>query len=202
MTYAIQGIATQFGKCIQHGDKILYLTPGCFDESIKFGSVKLLYDHDQAAFPHQSVELFAGDNALAFRMILPESRNDDGMSDISDDYDTYLGVSIGYKDATTETMTFDGVKVTCVVKATLLEVSLLSKPPAVNTTYGRVVDMDKCSELKDDFEMIQLTGRYVNAHREVKARENDGVVSFNHTTSAYDRAANNFERALQRLAID
>jgi hypothetical protein len=199
MPYAIQGIATEFGRCIQHGDKIIYLNSGCFAD---LGDVKFLYDHDpdKEVYRNRNLELFAGAKSLAFRMVLPEFRNTPGdLSDVSDDYDTYMPVSVGYKDAVTETVTIEGVEIKRVVKAALHEISLLEGTPAVNTTYARIVDMDKCGTLADDYDMIRLVGRYVNIHREVKARENNGVVKYGHTTSPYDRAANNFERALQRL---
>jgi phage head maturation protease len=199
-TYAIQGLCTEFKKCFQHGERILYLNPTCFNKSIESGEeVKLLYDHDDEAFPNRSVELYAGDKGLAFRIILPESRTDVGMSNVSDDFDTYIPVSIGYKEAQTETTMIDGVEITSVVQATLHEVSLLSKAPAVNTTYARVVDLDTCGSLEDDYDRIQLVGRYVSLHRQAKAQENGGIVEYGHTTSPYDRAANNFERALRRL---
>jgi hypothetical protein len=98
-----------------------------------------------------------------------------------------------------KTVTIDGVQVSCVTKATLEEVSILKGSPAVDMTYARVVDLDKCSTLEADYPVIQLTARYVMMHRKVQARENGDVVSYKHTTSPYDRAANNFENALRRL---
>jgi len=190
--FAIEGICTALKTCFEHGGRILYFGADCFSDS---RDVKLLYDHNKEVFSGRTVELYAGEKGLAFRMTLPDS-DDDSFSAFSGDHDTYLACSIGYKDAKIKTMTIEGVQVACVVKATLEEVSIVRKP-AVDTTFARIVNLDRCSSLADDYAMIHLTGRYVNLHR--RAMAVDGVVNHNHSTSDYDRAADRFETALRRL---
>ena len=194
--YAIEGICTALKTCFEHGGRVLYFEPDCFSDS---RHTKLLYDHDREVIKNRTVEIFAGEKGLAFRMTLPES-DDDSFATVSDDYNTYLACSIGYKDASIKTMLIEGVEVACVVKATLQEISILSKPPAVDTTFARIVDLAKCGTLADDYAMIYLTGRYVNLHRKAMAMDNGGIVKHGHSTSDYDRAADKFTRLLAELA--
>lgn len=139
-----------------------------------------------------------------FRFLLPESRNSalsKSYSEIADDYNSYAPVSIAFKHVATESEIIDGVKVTSVVEADLLEISILSKAPAISSTYARVASWETCCGLQEDYELgrFELVGNYVSLHRTIKARENNGVVKYNHATSPYDRAADNFQKALRKL---
>ncbi len=204
-TFVLQGEATKFGVCFQQGNGILYLHSGCL--TIDSDEVKLLWDHDHdnKIFPNRRLELFAGEDSLVFRMAIPDTHYKDeidALSDVSDDDFNYFAVSIGYRDAVIETMTFDGVDVSCVKTATLKEISILtSKPPAISSTYCQIVDMKTChSNLEDDYAAIQLTGRIINLHRKMMAFDNNGVIEHKHVVSQLDRAADKFMDSLKQLA--
>lgn len=200
MIYVLQGVATEIGKCFIHGDQVLFFNPGCFDASIQETDVPILYDHDHGKRLTKSVEVHADEKALVFRYQIPHCPSYK-FSEPADDFDTYLAVSIGFTATKTETMAIDGVKVTSVIEAKLNEISLLSGAPAVARTFARIVSLDTCEDLEDDCESgrFQLHGAYVNLHRKFKASENGGVMNYGHSTSDYDRAANNFERKLHGL---
>jgi hypothetical protein len=201
--YCLQGIATALGKCFPHGDKILYLKSSCFDASIRSGTdISLLFDHDEDRRLTKRLQIHAGEKGVAFRYLIPGSWSS-SFSEIADDVDTYIPVSIGYKDARKETTTIDGVEITSVIEAKLEEISLLSGAPAVDSTYARVVSLDTCGTLEEDYNAgrLHLIGQYVSLHRAFKASENGGRVEYSHATSPYDRAAARFERALQTLGI-
>lgn len=202
----LQGIATATGQCFFGKDgNVLYLKHGCFDASIISGlEVRLLLDHDSksclAKTTNDKLEVCAGATGIAFRFHIPDSCSG-AFRGYADDFDSYLPVSIGFKDGIAEAITIDGVKVTSVINATLCEVSILSKPPAIHSTYGRVVSANTCGPLKDDYDSgrLALAGRYVALHRAYKASHNNGVVEYCHSTSAYDRTASKFETALRKL---
>jgi HK97 family phage prohead protease len=204
--FYLQGIATKNGECFfdKDGD-ILFLNYGCFDASIRSETeVKLLLDHDAkiclGTTTNDRLEVHAGSKGVAFRYSIPDSWSAD-FSDLADDFNSYLAVSIGFKDGNAELITVDGVKVTSVVEARLFEISILSKPPAIHSTYARVVSAETCGPLKHDYESgrLELIGKYIGIHRTFKATENGGVLKYNHTSSPYDRAALNFERTLKNL---
>jgi phage head maturation protease len=196
--FVIQGQASAFGKPIAHGDKIIILQSGCFDECLKSGGkIDLLMDHDSTksfGSTENRLLLYAGQESLTFRFLIPE-RGSKEYAEVSDDLDYFLAVSIGYKNAKTETSVVDGVKVVTVISADLEEVSLLEKAGAVPTAFARVVDIETCGLLADDSEsgMFDLYGTYYSLRRAAKAAGVDV------SESAYDKAATRFERALMRL---
>jgi hypothetical protein len=100
-------------------------------------------------------------------------------------------------------MTIDGEQVKVIVKATLNEISVLSREPAIKSTYGRVVSLETCDDLEDEYDSgrLQLVGQFVSLHRNMKAFENGGEIRYSHATSPYERAADRFERALKNLEI-
>jgi phage head maturation protease len=195
----IQGVATEFNRVLQHGDGLLYLQAGCFDESMRSNSVKLLMDHDENKQLSKDLEVYAGKSALIFRFPIP-SKSRDILSDFADEPDSYWPVSIGMADIKTEQVTVDGTPVTVVVEATLTEISLLSSgSPAVKSTFARVASLETCDDLRDDYERFKTYGAFVSLHRKFKSSENDGVVKYHHSPTSYDRAASRFERALMNL---
>jgi HK97 family phage prohead protease len=199
--YVFQGIATAFDKCFPHGDRVLILKARCFDRSISSGEpVSLLNEHDETkSFGRADrLELYAGNNGLAFRFHIGDHSE---FKDIADDFDSYIPISIGYESTKTDTTVIDGVEVVSVIEAKLVEVSALSKSPAVHSTYGRVVSLESCGTLAEDYESgrLELVGKYIGIHRTFKASENGGVLKYSHATSPYERAAANFEQALKNL---
>jgi HK97 family phage prohead protease len=194
----IQGEATRFDVPIAHGDKIIILKSGCFDECLKSGTkIDLLMDHDSTksfGSTENRLLLYAGQKSLAFRFLIPE-RHSKEYAEVGDDLDYFLAVSIGYKNAKTEASVVDGVNVVSVISADLEEVSLLDKPGAVKTTFARVVDIETCGLLADDSDsgMFELYGTYYSLRRAAKAAGVDV------SESAYDKAATRFEKALMRL---
>jgi phage head maturation protease len=199
-----QGIAARTGKIIRDGDDYLYLKPDCFAKSLSDGDdVGLWIDHDerQSLTRRNKLELYATKSALAFRWAAPNSwKFDTELSVFADDFDTYLPISIGFVKTKIQKVTLDGgITVTVVEEAKLDEVSILSSPPAEHSTFGRIVTLDTCDELKDDMERFELHGAYIGVHRAFKASENNGQVKYSHATSSYDRAADRFERALKNL---
>jgi phage head maturation protease len=202
MTYVIQGIACEFGKCFSDGREIIYLKSGCFD-SCSEADIRLLLDHKGKSLGTTAdrLEIHIGKEAMAFRYTIPDSSWNTTFSEPADDLNTYVPVSIGCNPTKTETITIDGVQVKVIVEATLNEISLLSQEPANKSTYGRVVSSETTGSLDDDYDAgrLELVGRYVNLHRAHKASENNGIVQYTHASSPYERAAANFERKLQTL---
>ena len=193
----LQGVGCRFGEVIYDGTKFLYLEPGCMTLGSK---VRLLIDHEgqSLATTDNRLEVHVDEKCLAFRYWIPESWTSE-FKDWADDFDTYLGVSCGFSITESKLMTTEEAQIEVVTSATLNEVSIISKEPAVKTTFARVVSADSCSDLSGDCERLQLIGRYIGLHREAKASENGGKVKYSHATSDYQRAANNFERVLLRL---
>jgi hypothetical protein len=200
----IQGEATQFDKPFVHGDAgILILRSGCFDSSLRSGTeVKLLLNHDWEQCVGGSKDrllIHAGEKEMVFRFLIGKS--DKFFSDIADDYESYFPISIGYgyQPTNAEIEVIDGVKVTSIVEASLREISILNKAPAMHSTYGRVATWEACNGLQEDYELgrFRLIGKFVSLQRAIRAQENGGVLNYIHITSPYHRAANNFERALR-----
>src|ERR1700730_2182783 len=137
---------------------------------------------------------------MVFRLLIGKSEK--FLEDMADDMECYFPISIGYVTTKTETEVVDGVSVKSIVEADLREISILNKAPAIHSTYGRITKWEFCNGLKEDYELgrFGLIGRFVSLHRAIKAQENGGVLNYNHITTPYDRAANNFERALGKLA--
>ena len=202
----LQGIATSFDRPFVQGGKVLMMKSGCVDASLRSDtSVRLLLDHDEKhclATSDDRLELYAGTRGLAFRYRLPDRASEFKFSEIADDMESYAPVSIGYTATKKDNYIIDGVTVTCVVEAKLCELSILSRPPAVHATYARVVSLDSCGSLKNDYETgrLELVGKVISLHRDFKASENGGVIKYSHFSSPYDLAASRFERALQNLA--
>jgi hypothetical protein len=206
LTIVVQGIATVFNKIIPYGgDDFLFLKSGCFDASLKSDSnVSLLLDHDKTqsfSSDKYPLEVHASRDHVAFRLILPDHLVPHSFKDMSDDLNTYVGVSIGLLKTKTETVVIDGYSVTTVLEAKLTECSILSGAPAVDSTYGRIVSLDLCDTLENDYlsGKLELHGRYVALHRKVMAQENGGAIVYRHATSSYDRTADRFQRALEAI---
>jgi phage head maturation protease len=204
--FVIQGVATQLEKPFVHGDDILILKSGCFDSSLRGANdIKLLTNHDAdrclGSTKDGRLLLHAGEREMVFRFLIGKSEK--FLADMADDFESYFPISIGYgyQPANTETEVVDGVKVTSIFEANLHEISILNKAPAIHTTYGRVTSWKNCNGLQEDYELgrFDMVGKFVSLHRAIKAQENGGVLTYNHVTSAYDRAANNFEKALRNL---
>jgi hypothetical protein len=205
--FVLQGIATETGKCCRGKDgNVLYLNHGCFDASIDSGiEVSLLLDHDSKSCigttTNNKLAIYAGSKGVAFRFTIPESWSKD-LADHADDFETYVPVSIGLKDGSATPINIDGTQVASVDEAKLYEVSILSKAPAIHSTYARIVSLETCGTLQHDYDSgrLDLVGKYIGIHRAYKASENGGVVKYHHVTSPYDRAASRFVTALQTLA--
>jgi hypothetical protein len=198
--YVFQGVACEFDKFFWNKHEIWYLKSGCLD-STSDNVVKLKLNHEGKglASTDDRLRVHIGDEAITFRYFIPESWGSKGFAEVSDDYENYVPVSIGFNATKTEAMTINGVPVTIVVEATLNEISLLDKEPAVKTTYARVASLDTCGDLEEDYQRIKLAGRFVALHRAQKATENGGKVEYKHVNTPYDRAANRFTRALNAL---
>jgi hypothetical protein len=197
-----QGIALEFKKFIFHGDDILYFKPGCMDCS--GADVHLMLDHKESLrSTRDRLDFYAGEDALAFRLRIPGGYDSTALkfSELADEFDSYLPVSLGCTRTETETMTIDGVNAKIVCKATLNEVSVLSTAPAMQASYGRIVSTEICGSLQEDYESgrLQLIGRYITIHRKMMASENGGEIRYSHVTSDYERKASAFERALAKL---
>jgi phage head maturation protease len=199
----LQGVATEMEKPFVHGDKVVILKSGSFDPAKQpGGDVKLLIDHHESqclgTMNEARLQIHAGNKHLVFRFLIPESKRYT-FSDVADDFETYVPVSIGYDILKSENETIDGVRVQSVLEARLTEVSILSKAPAVSTTYARVASWETCCSLEDDLEngRFDLVGKVVSLHRTIKA--NGGEIRYAHATSAYDRAANSFLRTLEKF---
>src|ERR1700730_4395012 len=194
----LQGKATDFDKPFIHGNRILNLRSGCFDASLRECDVSLFLDHKESRLGTTAnrLEVYAGPESLVFRYTLPNgpSESEVKLSELADDFDSYIACSIGYEATKTETAVIDGVQVTTVIEAKLLEISLLSCAPAVSSTYSRVVSLETCGTLAEDYDRLQLVGSYVSLHRAMKASENGGNVEYRNVTTPYERAAANFER--------
>ena len=199
MTYVLQGEACEFGKCFAHGDDVLYLKSGCFDAESD-NDVRLLINHGgkSLATTADRLQIHAGADALIFRFVIPDSFSKQ-FAELADDFETYTSASVGFKFDKFETLTIDGMGVKVITSATLREISLLDKEPAIKTTYARFVSDESCCSLEEDYERIRLVGRVVALQRAQKASENGGKVEWMHVTSAMDRAANRFTRALNAL---
>jgi hypothetical protein len=197
-----QGIALEFKKFIFHGDDILYFKPGCMDCS--GADVHLMIDHKESLRSTRNrLELYAGEDALAFRLRIPIGYDSTSLkfSELADEFNTYVPISVGCTRTETETMTIDGVSVKIVAKATLNELSVLSRAPAMQASYGRLVSTETCGTLEEDYESgrLELVGKYIGIHRAFKASENGGEIRYSHVTSDYERKASAFERALAKL---
>ena len=197
-----QGIALEFKTFIFHGDDILYFKPGCMDCSD--ADVHLMLDHKESLRSTRNrLDFYAGEDALAFRLRIPGGYGSTALkfSELADEFDSYVPISVGCTRTETETMTIDGVNVKIVSKATLNELSVLSTAPAMQASYGRVVSTETCGTLEEDYESgrLQLIGGYISLHRKMKASENGGEIRYSHVTSDYDRKASAFERALAKL---
>jgi HK97 family phage prohead protease len=200
----LQGTATAFDKPFAHGDEVWILKSGCFDRSLRSGhDVKLLMNHEEehCLGSGEQILLYAGKTALVFRYLISDSKHNKFFEDVADDMDTYVPVSIGFERTKSETTRVDGVNVITVIEAKLNEVSILDKAPAVHSTYGRVVSWNTCGSLEEDSEngRFDLVGRYVGLHRAVKAQDNGGNIDYRNTTTPYERAADRFQLALQKL---
>jgi phage head maturation protease len=202
----LQGIGTGFDKPFIHGNEIILLKAHCFDASLRENDVSLFLDHKEARLGTTAnrLEVYAGKEALVFRYTLPNgsSESEVKFSEIADDFDSYIACSIGFERTKTETSTIDGVRVVTVIEGKLREISLLSCAPAVHSTYGRVVSLETCGTLAEDYDRLQLVGSYVSLHRAMKASENGGNVEYRNVTTPYERAAANFERTLKTLEYE
>jgi phage head maturation protease len=204
----------------------MILQSGCFDRSLRSSNdVKLLINHDPAhclgSWPDtlllyagnkypahclgswpDTLLLYAGNKGLAFRYLLPSSKEyRKAFQEMADDVLTYVPISIGFERIKSETSQVDGINVITVIEAKLTEVSILDKAPAVHATYGRVVSWATCGSLQDDYETgrFDLVGKAIGLHRAVKARENGGKMEYQNATSPYERAADRFSTALRKL---
>jgi hypothetical protein len=198
-TLCLQGLVLDFNKCFYSGEEIIFIK----SESISVSdNVGLMLDHGGKTFGHDNLEIHIGDESLAFRYELPASWCD-SFKDQADEVETYLGVSAGLTITKSDTMTMDGHTVKVISAATLNEISLLSKEPAVKTAYARIVTADTCGDLSEDVEAgrLHLVGRVIGLLRQTKAAENGGVVKYSNSPSPYERAADRFERALKTLEI-
>jgi phage head maturation protease len=203
--FVIKGVATEFDKPFVHGDKIQVLKSGCFDSYLRTShDVKLLINHEGDCLASQADRLMihAGARSLVFQFLIPESVHHKAFADFADDLETYMAVSIGYGITKSESILVDGVRVLTILEARLDEISLLDKAPAVDSTYARVACWDRSSlSLESEYKagLFEQTGRCIGIQRALAARENGGIVKYNHAKSPYERTADNFVRALQRL---
>lgn len=199
MSVAIQGVAFEFGKLFVSDNEIFYAKPGCFGSMF---DIDLLFDHEGKSFANTEKDLLihSGDEALVFRAYFYDEWFGKEVSEQTDELDSYLAVSTGFTITKAELIECDGVPVKVIVDAKLNEISLINTPPAIDTTYARIVSGDTCGSLAEDYPMIMTIGRYVNLHRKVLATENGGTIEHKHIASSYDVAANRFVRALARLA--
>jgi phage head maturation protease len=199
----LQGKATEFDKPFIHGNEIIRLKAYCFDASLRENDVSLFLDHKEARLGTTAnrLEVYAGKEALVFRYTIPNgsSESEIKFSELSDDLESYIPCSIGFERIKTETSTIDGVQVVTVIEGKLREISLLSCAPAVHSTYGRVVSLETCGTLEDDYGRLEMVGSFINLHRAFKASENGGVVQYSHATTPYDKAADSFTRTLKAL---
>jgi phage head maturation protease len=183
----LQGIALRFDEIIDDGTKLLFLKSGCIAEP---DNVSLMYDHDGKPWGADGLEIYVGEKSVAFRFAIPDSWSEQ-FKDQAGDVETYLAVSAGFTITKSESVTIDRVPVTVVSAATLREISLVSKDPAIKTTYARIVDSETCGDLETDYKSgrFELVGKVISLHRRAKANENDGIVQYNHATTPYDKAA-------------
>lgn len=199
MSVAIQGVGFEFSKIFVTDGKAFYATPGCFGS---LTDIDLLTDHKGQSYANTGNDLLvhSGPEALVFRAYFPDEWFAKAVADQTDELDTYLGVSTGFTIMKSKTIDCDGTPVTVILEAKLDEISLLSSPPVIDTTYARIVSHETCGSLAEDYERIVTVGKYVNLHRKVLAAEHDGVVEHKHIVSSYNAAANRFTRALSALA--
>jgi hypothetical protein len=191
----LQGIACRFRQIIDTGNGLIFINPGALTSAAE---VKLLLDHEgkPLASTNDRLEIHIGDKSLAFRYSIPDSWSEEFESK-SDDFETYLPVSIGMTINKSEMLAIDGTTVKLISSATLNEISILQNDPAVKSAHARVVSVQRCGDLEDDCDLMEMTGRFISLHR--KANAVDGVVRYAHVTSDYDRAADRFARALKAL---
>jgi phage head maturation protease len=203
MGFYLQGEAFRFEEPFIKDDLILYANSGCFDKSIRSGKpVSLLFSHDTSQRLGDSsnrLMIHAGTKSLVFRFDIPDGGKE--FADLADDPLTYLPVSISHRPITTKTEIMRGVQVITILESELVELSVISGEPDVKSSYARVVSWDRCNGLQEDYEagLFDMASRVIAAHRVLKSRENGGTISYRHTTSPYDRAADRFREALQRL---
>lgn len=200
MSVVIQGKAAEYNKVFESDGQLWMLKSGCFGS---VSDVDLLIAHKGKSFANTEdenrlMQVHSGDTALVFRCHFPEWFAAE-VKDQVNEIECYVAVSTGFTITKTETVVCDDVPVRVILEAKLSEISLLDKPPAIDTTYARVCSDDTCGTLADDFDRIITVGRFVGLHRKVKATENDGVVRYAHSPSAMDRAANKFMRLLSAM---
>jgi phage head maturation protease len=199
----IEGVATEFEKFFSHGkdgSEAWLIKSGAFDDTRGEKEVRLLLDHDETASlggTGKRLELHYGKDSVAFRFRIGKSSDFDHMVD---EYDSYFGVSIGFKTLESQRGTIEGVPVLIIEKATLTELSILKGAPAVDSTFGRFVSAKHCQSLRDDYDdgHFSLVGRFISLHRKVESLDNDGKITYKNITTPYDHAANQFQRALSR----
>lgn len=162
MSVVLQGVATDFNCFFFNHDEVWYIKSDAFGP-LEDTKVVLMCDHDGKAIASTKTRLqvHAGDESLIFRLAMPESFSET-LLDQTDEFESYVPVSIGLTATKSEKMTIEGVPVTIVVEATLNEISLLSKEPAVKTTYARIASEETCGSLAEDYERIRLVGRVVS----------------------------------------
>jgi phage head maturation protease len=203
MTYVLEGEAFRFEEAFIKDDLILYANSGCFDKSIASGRpVSLLFSHDtnqRLGDTSNRLMIHAGKKSLVFRFDIGDGG--EGFADLADDALTYLPVSISHRPSKTEKEIMRGVPVVTILESELVEISVIGGEPDMKSSYARVVSSDRCNGLQTDYDagLFHLTGRIITAHRALKARENGGKISYRHTTSPYERAADRFQEALRRL---
>jgi phage head maturation protease len=202
----LQGCCGDYEKPFPHGDRILILKADCFEAGLRSGKdVSICIDHDESqclgTMNEGRLQIYSGKESLVFRFLLPESPSCK-FADLADDFESYVPVSLGFVTTKTDTTTVDGIEVTTVVAANLIEISILSKPPAITSTYARVASWKTCSDLQQDYDngRFRLLGSFVSLHRKIEA--DGGPVSYSHATSPYERTANAFQRALKGLEND
>ena len=205
MSLGIQGIATFFNKPIWHGNHFIIFTPEAFNSSLKSDPhPRLLQDHkSETSFSNDRypLQLHASKEFLTFRYTMPEAA-DKSFADYANDFETYLGVSIGFVTIKETVSEIDGFAVKTIYEAILTEVSLLSTFPAVDGTYARIVDVDNKDSLDLEAEtgIMASVGKFISLHRKSREFEVGGkTLKYGHTTSAYERKASDFTDALARL---
>jgi phage head maturation protease len=200
--YVLHGLSAEFDKPFQYGDGIIVLKSGCLDSSLKSGTKVVITMNHEIDKPFGSsnnrLQLYANKTGMYFRYFMPTGND---LSDVADDLETYMPVSVSIAPTKTEMDTVDGVDVTYMVEAEIKEVSILERTPAIKTTFARVSSLDRCGDLKTDVDsgLFDLSGKLISLHRKMLARENGGVINYKHVSSEYDRASTKFQNALLKL---
>jgi HK97 family phage prohead protease len=154
MTMALTGIAVYYGKTIfnHHGENKMVLA-GAFSKTLYTKSpVSLLLNHqDEYLVGRNILELYSNDEALFFRARLPDTAFGRCARDMAVNLKC-SGISIGfdYQGAKKEARMIDGVEVTCVVEASLYEISFVEQhlSPAMKQAFAVYRDVDYSESLE------------------------------------------------------